>query len=509
MSQLLLAEPKQKVDLTKYTCTHKFCFDEVFSEGCSNREVYDRTAATLVDTVFEGGYATCFAYGQTGSGKTYTMIGCGKEQGLYAMAASDIFRRLQPGMQISVSFYEIYAGRLFDLLNNREKLRPLEDSKQAVIICGLKEFSVANVAEMMQLIDSGNRVRSSGCTGANDASSRSHAILAINLKQASKFVGKFTFIDLAGSERGCDTLDCDRQTRLEGAQINKSLLALKECIRSLDQNHKHVPFRGSKLTEVLRDSFTGNCRTVMIGAVSPGSLSSEHTLNTLRYADRVKELRHGAASGGEATEHTQADEIFMGPLPTEIVETLQEPKSARLPPSQPFAPRKSVALKSVPTQSPPPTGQRTANPTRTRAPPPTVNKARPQTPRQGAPTRVPSSSCNVARHRAVIVEDPQEAQARHEALIQKILAFEETCVASHREVLDEQMSDIKQEFREIAALDEPNSSIDAYVRTVLRVVEKKQQRIAAFAAQVVELKQLLEEEEVMSNETRLSAGHAN
>jgi kinesin family protein 2/24 len=109
--------------------------------------------------------------------------------------------------------------------------------------------------------------------------------------------GKFSFIDLAGSERGADTADTDRQTRLEGAEINKSLLALKECIRALDQDRagggagRHIPFRGSKLTEVLRDSFGGDGRTVMIANISPASGSCEHTLNTLRYADRVKEQK--------------------------------------------------------------------------------------------------------------------------------------------------------------------------------------------------------------------------
>ena len=78
---------------------------------------------------------------------------------------------------------------------------------------------------------------------------------------------------------------------MDGAEINKSLLALKECIRALDQDKKHTPFRGSKLTLVLKDSFTGNCKTLMIGNISPCSSSCEHTLNTLRYADRVKELR--------------------------------------------------------------------------------------------------------------------------------------------------------------------------------------------------------------------------
>lgn len=105
-------------------------------------------------------------------------------------------------------------------------------------------------------------------------------------------MGKLSFIDLAGSERGADTYENDKQTRLEGAEINKSLLALKECIRALDNDARHIPFRGSKLTEILRDSFVGDqARTVMIANVSPSGGSCEHTLNTLRYADRVKELR--------------------------------------------------------------------------------------------------------------------------------------------------------------------------------------------------------------------------
>lgn len=111
------------------------------------------------------------------------------------------------------------------------------------------------------------------------------------MKDHNRLHGKLSFIDLAGSERGADVVDQNKQTRFDGAEINKSLLALKECIRALDQNKNHTPFRGSKLTLVLKDSFVGNCKTVMIGNFSPSNQSSEHTLNTLRYVDRVKELK--------------------------------------------------------------------------------------------------------------------------------------------------------------------------------------------------------------------------
>lgn len=121
-------------------------------------------------------------------------------------------------------------------------------------------------------------------------------------------VGRLSFIDLAGSERGADTYDNDKRVRIEGAEINKSLLALKECIRALDGDARHVPFRGSKLTEVLRDSFIGEqARTIMIANVSPSSLSVEHTLNTLRYADRVKGAApmHYKLRGPARIDHTE------------------------------------------------------------------------------------------------------------------------------------------------------------------------------------------------------------
>jgi hypothetical protein len=145
----------------------------------------------------------------------------------------------------------------------------------------------------MEVIDFGLSSRMTGTTAANADSSRSHAILQISIKDVKgKLFGKMSFIDLAGSERGADASDSKKETRMDGAEINKSLLALKECIRALDQSKKHTPFRGSKLTMVLKDSFQGNkCKTAMVANIGPTISSCEHTLNTLRYADRVKELK--------------------------------------------------------------------------------------------------------------------------------------------------------------------------------------------------------------------------
>ncbi|XP_043720343.1 kinesin-like protein KIN-13A [Telopea speciosissima] len=304
---LTVHEPKLKVDLTAYVEKHEFCFDAVLDEQVTNDEVYRVTVEPIIPTIFQRTKATCFAYGQTGSGKTFTM------QPLPLRAAEDIVRLLhQPTyynqrFKLWLSYFEIYGGKLFDLLSDRRKLCMREDGRQQVCIVGLQEFEVSDVQIVKEYIEKGNAARSTGSTGANEESSRSHAILQLAIKKhreingskrlndvdeskGGKVIGKISFIDLAGSERGADTTDNDRQTRIEGAEINKSLLALKECIRALDNDQIHIPFRGSKLTEVLRDSFVGNSRTVMISCISPNAGSCEHTLNTLRYADRVKSL---------------------------------------------------------------------------------------------------------------------------------------------------------------------------------------------------------------------------
>ncbi|KAK4314748.1 hypothetical protein Pmani_013998 [Petrolisthes manimaculis] len=321
-NSLSVHEPRTKVDLTKYLENQNFRFDYAFDETCHNELVYKYTARPLVQTVFEGGMATCFAYGQTGSGKTHTMGGDfqGKSQdcakGIYAMVAKDVFvytknpKYRNLNLQVSASFFEIYGGKVFDLLNSKTKLRVLEDGKNVVQVVGLQERVCQNVDDVLRLISLGSQVRTSGQTAANNQSSRSHAVFQIILRnldriekqgdKAYKLHGKFSLIDLAGNERGADVSSANRQTRMEGAEINKSLLALKECIRALGRRGAHLPFRASKLTQVLRDSFIGDkSRTCMIAMISPGMNCCEHTLNTLRYADRVKELGGGASENAE------------------------------------------------------------------------------------------------------------------------------------------------------------------------------------------------------------------
>ncbi|XP_061872677.1 kinesin-like protein KIF2A isoform X1 [Colius striatus] len=345
---VMVHEPKQKVDLTRYLENQTFRFDYAFDDTAPNEMVYRFTARPLVETIFERGMATCFAYGQTGSGKTHTMGGdfSGKNQecskGIYALAARDVFLMLKKSnhkkleLQVYATFFEIYSGKVFDLLNRKTKLRVLEDGKQQVQVVGLQEQEVKCVEDVLKLIEIGNSCRTSGQTSANAHSSRSHAVFQIILRRKGKLHGKFSLIDLAGNERGADTSSADRQTRLEGAEINKSLLALKECIRALGRNKPHTPFRASKLTQVLRDSFIGeNSRTCMIATISPGMASCENTLNTLRYANRVKEFgispsdipfSQGSGSRSDLSPSYEYDDF--SPSVTRVKELMVDPSAA-------------------------------------------------------------------------------------------------------------------------------------------------------------------------------------
>lgn len=490
---LCVHEPKTKVDLTKYIERHTFMFDEVFDDDADNMEVYRRTAKPLVDHVFSKGKATCFAYGQTGSGKTFTMMGKGEHKGLYLLAAVDLFRKLDRSTQkIWISFYEIYGNKLFDLLNNRNQLFAREDHKQKVNIVGLQEHPVDTVDELMNIIEYGNSVRATGSTGANADSSRSHAILQICIKniESNKPHGLFSFIDLAGSERGADTMHNDKQTRLEGAEINKSLLALKECIRSLDLGRRHIPFRGSKLTEVLRDSFIGNSKTVMIANVSPSSASCEHTINTLRYADRVKEKRRGRnrrqreivnAPGARARprggggprarrNHDGRGSSGSSELSEDSSDMGSDFDSPAVVPSRPV--RRSDNA---------PVGDRN---NRRRVSPVPVDLYEP-----------PVAELSIAE-----LEDmgEEELERAHEELINKILEEEEEVIAAHRQHIEDVMLLMKQEMKLLHEVEQPGSAIDAYVTNLDCILVRKIQAISTLRNKLAVFQQHLREEEILS-----------
>ena len=304
---------KLKIDgYTKYIDTNDFYFDNVFNENEDTNLLFECSVKPSLDILLKGGVVTCFAYGQTGSGKTYTMQGI-QDAAIYSIFDNftEIQTVLKKKFKFFISFFEIYSGRLYDLLNNRNKVMALEDKNQKVQIYGLTEKEVFNPKEMQDIVDYANQMRTTHNTVTNETSSRSHAIcnfvIKVEGKREDEEYAKLTLVDLAGSERATETQSNNKSRLAEGAEINKSLLALKECIRALDvrkakgNNDQHVPFRNSKLTLVLRDSFLGKanlCKIIMISCVSPSNHSSNHTINTLRYADRLKEKTSSYSTGG-------------------------------------------------------------------------------------------------------------------------------------------------------------------------------------------------------------------
>ncbi|RNF16510.1 putative MCAK-like kinesin [Trypanosoma conorhini] len=296
---VVVYEPKMKVDLTPVIEPAIFSFDHVFDETAANADVYETCCRPLLQDVKGGGGAVVFAFGQTGSGKTYTMLGrAGECQGLYGFIVRELLAA-DASCTLSASFYEVYGVKLFDLLNGRAEVRMLQDEFRNLHIVGLSERDIAGEQQLSQLMSEGQLLRASGTTHANDRSSRSHAVLEIKVRlqhrEGAASCGRMTFVDLAGSERAADTADADVKVRREGAEINKSLLALKECIRAISMRKRHIPFRASKLTQILRESFVGRCKTCVIANISPCQRHCEDTLNTLRYAHRIKELK-GPAS---------------------------------------------------------------------------------------------------------------------------------------------------------------------------------------------------------------------
>lgn len=166
-------------------------------------QLYEECVKPIVQCAFLGAKVTCFAYGQTGSGKTYTMNGDLQNNcpGMYYLGAEDIFSlrdSYYPHLTVSVSFFEIYCGKLFDLLNNREQLQAREDGKQNVNIIGLSIKNISSISQFMEMIAHGSSVRITSQNSTNSDSSRSHAILQISLLNAKKLYGKISFIDLAG-----------------------------------------------------------------------------------------------------------------------------------------------------------------------------------------------------------------------------------------------------------------------------------------------------------------------
>ncbi|XP_051014952.1 kinesin-like protein KIF19 [Acomys russatus] len=283
-----------------------YLFDVAFDFTATQEMVYQATTKSLIEGVISGYNATVFAYGPTGCGKTYTMLGTDHEPGIYVQTLNDLFRAIEETSndmeyEVSMSYLEIYNEMIRDLLNPALGYLELrEDSKGVIQVAGITEVSTINAEEIMQLLMKGNRQRTQEPTAANRTSSRSHAVLQVAVRQRSRVKnilqevrqGRLFMIDLAGSERASQTQNRGQRMK-EGAHINRSLLALGNCINALSDKsgNKYINYRDSKLTRLLKDSLGGNSRTVMIAHISPASTAFEESRNTLTYAGRAKNIR--------------------------------------------------------------------------------------------------------------------------------------------------------------------------------------------------------------------------
>ncbi|XP_060985884.1 kinesin-like protein KIF21A isoform X2 [Dama dama] len=325
-----------------------FTFDYVFDIDSQQEQIYTQCIEKLIDGCFEGYNATVFAYGQTGAGKTYTM-GTGfdvniieEEQGIISRAVKHLFKSIEekkhtsiknglppPDFKVNAQFLELYNEEVLDLFDTtrdidaktkKSNIRIHEDSAGGIYTVGVTTRTVNTESEMMQCLKLGALSRTTASTQMNVQSSRSHAIFTIHLcqtricpqidaesatdnkvisesSQMNEFetlTAKFHFVDLAGSERLKRTGATGERAK-EGISINCGLLALGNVISALGDKSKratHVPYRDSKLTRLLQDSLGGNSQTIMIACVSPSDRDFMETLNTLKYANRARNIKN-------------------------------------------------------------------------------------------------------------------------------------------------------------------------------------------------------------------------
>ncbi|KAL2522619.1 P-loop containing nucleoside triphosphate hydrolase superfamily protein [Forsythia ovata] len=317
------------------TKERRYTFDYAFGPNSTNLDVYQRSIHSTISGVVQGLNATVFAYGSTGSGKTYTMVGTPDDRGLMVLSLNTIFDLIEKDdssdeFEITCSYLEVYNEVIYDLLEKSSgHLELREDPELGIIVAGLRSIKVNSADKILELLNLGNSRRKTESTEVNETSSRSHAVLEISVtrkhrrKYSNQVIrGKLALVDLAGSERASETNNAGQKLR-DGANINRSLLALANCINALGKQQKkglaYVPYRNSKLTRILKDGLSGNSQTIMIATVSPADSQYHHTVNTLKYADRAKEIKtHIQKNIGTVNAHVSDYQRMIESLQSEV-----------------------------------------------------------------------------------------------------------------------------------------------------------------------------------------------
>lgn len=304
-----------------------FTFDYVADTDVQQGEIFEQVGKPLTSSCLSGYNGTIFAYGQTGAGKTYTILGPDadisledyenspqfQDRGLMPRCVEHIFgeigkeRRQDVEYLVKASFLEIYQEQVIDLLSGSAEgfnLQLREDLKRGVYVEGLIEEIVGSIGDTYELLKTGTCNRHVGATTMNKESSRSHSVFTLTIESKEIREGvtnfrssRFHIIDLAGSERQRST-DAIGERLREAGMINKSLSALGNVINSLvdiaEGKSRHVHYRDSKLTFLLKDSLGGNSKTFIVANISPSALSFGETLSTLKFAQRAKMIRNKA-----------------------------------------------------------------------------------------------------------------------------------------------------------------------------------------------------------------------
>lgn len=282
-NQVIVQKP-QKSYLQNHSMEHRFKFDKVFNENDNNLDVYNELGVTmLMKTVKYKKNVTFYVYGQTGSGKTHSILGAPKERGFLHFLLSDI---LEMKFQAKLSFIEIYNNKCYDILNEKKQVFQREDYKNQFVVQNLQYKILKkehDIEEIKNIISENRKV---GVSSENSTSSRSHLQITINL--GDRFI---RILDLAGCEKAKKSICNNRAQFKENGDINQSLFALKECIRSLVAKKTYIPYRRCELTKMLRDSFSPNSCTFILCTIPQDVVHSHTTVDVLNYVGEMKNIK--------------------------------------------------------------------------------------------------------------------------------------------------------------------------------------------------------------------------
>ncbi|KAJ2488871.1 hypothetical protein IWW37_004457 [Coemansia sp. RSA 2050] len=280
----------------------KFNFDSCYGPEIDQATIYRNDVRPLVEAMFSGMSATVFCYGVTGAGKTHTIQGTDTEPGIIPRAVEHIFMHQQRDpydYDIRIRYYEIYKEAVFDLLKPHDPtmagLPIREDAQRKIFVAGLSEKRVTSYEQFDSIYQKASGNRRTASTKLNNHSSRSHAILTVQVQwqddigAGKTWCGRLHLIDLAGSEDNRRT-ENGKDRMAESSAINRSLFVLGQVVEALNTGSSRIPYRDSKMTRILQDSLGGESLGMMIVNVAPGEAFLQDTNNTLNFATKSRQV---------------------------------------------------------------------------------------------------------------------------------------------------------------------------------------------------------------------------